>query len=205
MQPRPLKVFYNQQQVNNTNCYTYLGHTIEGTLNLNSDFESSYKRVATRLKLLSKLRGYLNQDSAMKIYVATIVPIMRYCLGLKLYLSTTQSSMLTSLERRASRIIGKKVNSIEHEMKKQALLMVWKCLNDIDICNDFKNYFERLNHNNITKNAENTLRLPKCRLEYLKRSFYFLGAKYFNDLPLEIRNETSFSRFNILINKFFKT
>ena len=66
-------------------------------------------------------------------------------------------------------------------------------------------YFERLNHNNNTRNAGNTLRLPKCRLEYLKRSFYFLGAKYFNDLPLEIRKETSFSKFNILINKYFKT
>ena len=34
MQPRPLNVQYNQQQVNNTNCYTYLGHKIEGTLTL---------------------------------------------------------------------------------------------------------------------------------------------------------------------------
>ena len=90
----------------------------------------------------------------MKIYVATIVPIMRHCLGVKLYLSTTQSSMLTSLEIRASQIICKKVNSIEHEMKKQTLLVVWKCLNDIDICNDFKNYFEGLNHNNKTINAD---------------------------------------------------
>ena len=48
-------------------------------------------------------------------------------------------------------------------MKKQALLMVWKCLNDIDIYNDFKNYFERLNHNNNARNTGNTLRLPKCR------------------------------------------
>ena len=32
--------------------------TIGGTLKLNSDFELSYKRVATRLKLFSNLRGY---------------------------------------------------------------------------------------------------------------------------------------------------
>ena len=80
---------------------------------------------------------------------------------------------MASLERRASRIIGTKVNSTEHEMKKQTLLMVWKCLNDGDICNDFKNYFEKLNHNKNTRNAGNILTLPKCRLEYFKRSFFF--------------------------------
>ena len=63
-------------------------------------------------------------------------------------------------------------------MKKQTLLMFWKCLNHIDICNDFKNYFKKLNHDNNTRNAGNTLRLPKCRLEYLKRSFYSLEYSY---------------------------
>ena len=56
-QPRPLNLLYNQQKVNNTNCYTYLGHRIESTLTLASDFEYAYKRVAARLKLLSKLRS----------------------------------------------------------------------------------------------------------------------------------------------------
>ena len=62
MQPQPLEVLCNRQQVSNINCYTYLGHTIEATLTLNSDFDSSYKRVTTRLKLLSKLRSFLNRD-----------------------------------------------------------------------------------------------------------------------------------------------
>ena len=53
------------------------------------------------------------------------------------------------------------VNSVECEMKKLALLMVWKCLNDEEIFNDFKNYFEKLNHNRNTRNAGNILKLPE--------------------------------------------
>ena len=56
--------------------------------------------------------------------------------------------------------------------------MVWKCLNDIDIYNDFKNYFERLNHNNNARNTGNTLIVISSSVETERRDY----SKRFNTL-----------------------
>ena len=48
------------------------------------------------------------------------------------------------------------------------------------MCSPFKNYLERLNHNAITRNNGKTLKLPKVKLDFARRSFYFLGASIFN-------------------------
>ena len=140
----------------------------------------------------------------MKINTSTIIPIITYSLGIKLFLTKTQSSMLLSLERRAQRIIGTNVNSIESMMKKHTVLLVFKCLNGNGFCNGFGNYFDKIEHGKNTRNAGKSLRLPKCSLEYSKRSFYFLEAKFFNELPIGIREEKNLSKFLVLINKYFK-
>ena len=203
-QLRPLNVFYNNQKVNNTNAYTYLGHQLDSTLTLNTDFDNAYKRSTTRLKLLAKIRNFLTQNAAMSIYMATILPILSYSLAIKLHLSTTQSQKLRSLENRASKIVGKKVKSAEKCMKLQTLSLMWKCLKKSDVLgNDFTDYFDEIRHNKNTRNVGLSLRLPKCKLEYSKKSFYFLGAKYFNELPLSIREENSFTKFYRSLNKFF--
>jgi len=197
-----LNVMYNLQTVNNTNSYTYLGHQLDSSLNLNTDFDTTYKRSISRLRLLSKLRSYLNQEAAMKIFISTILPILTYSLAVKLYLTRTQSMKLLSLENRATKIIGKKVKSIENIMKRQTVSFVWKCINN-ESCSNFNNYFEKINHGNHTRNNGRSLRLPKCKLEYSKRSFYFMGAKYFNDIPILLRNENDYFKFYCLLNKLF--
>ena len=39
------------------------------------------------------------------------------------------------------------------------------------------------------------LQIPKVRLEYAKRSFYFSGVKNWNDIPDNIRERDSIARF----------
>jgi len=113
---------YNLQIVNNTNSYIYLGHQLDSSLNLNTDFDVIYKRSASRFQLLSKLRSYLNQEAVMKIFISTILTILTYSLAVKLYLTRTQSMKLISLEKRATQIIGKKMKSIENIFYMKCLL-----------------------------------------------------------------------------------
>ena len=55
-----------------------------------------------------------------------------------------------------------------------------------------KDYFQRLHHNALnTRNIKKTVRLPKVKLDFARRSFYFLGASIFNLLPLSLRNINS--------------
>ena len=51
----------------------------------------------------------------------------------------------------------------------------------------FDNYFEFLNTTVNTRNKSILLRLPKLKLENGRRSTKYLGAKIFNELPIEVR------------------
>ena len=49
------------------------------------------------------------------------------------------------------------------------------------------------------------LQIPKVRLEYAKRSFYFSGVKNWNDIPGNIREEESLARFKKIFRSTFRT
>lgn len=159
-QPRPLQVKYRDLIINNTNSYTYLGHVLDNSLTLNEDFDASYKKCTKRVKLMTKLRSYLTQEAAMRIYVSTILPILTYTNMVKLHLTKTQSSKLTSLERRAERIVKQKVPTTENIIKKKMIIFVRRCLVG-DVCANFEGYFEMRSHKMNTRNN---------RFSYLLRS-----------------------------------
>ena len=74
--------------------------------------------------------------------------------------------------------------------KIRACKLVRKCI-DEDICDVFKDHFTIQNHGKGTRNAENSLKMTKIRTEYARKSFYYTGAKTYNELPLKIRKITN--------------
>ena len=48
------------------------------------------------------------------------------------------------------------------------------------------------------------LQIPKVRLEYAKRSFYFSGVKNWNDIPGNIREQESLARFKKRFRKYLQ-
>ena len=176
-----------------TSRYKYLGNTINPSLNFNDDFQVKYKKASGRLRLLAKVRPSLNQKSAEQIYGMMVTPLLTYCSLLNLKLTETQKKMLKSIEKRASRLVNKPVNSFETEIKK-CCLQVKKCL-DKNTCSPFKTYFQVNEHSMNTRNRNLLLKLPKVKLEFGKCSFKFMGAKLYNQLPISTREEISFSKF----------
>jgi hypothetical protein len=67
---------------------------VDSSLNLNSNFESYFKRAAGRLRLLEKLRIYLDLEAANAIYCSMIIPTLTYCGILHLQLTQTQLSSI---------------------------------------------------------------------------------------------------------------
>ena len=74
---------------------------------------------------MSKLRSHLTTLAAMKIFDIVIMLLLTYSSIVNLKLTETQSAKILSLECRASRIIGKKVKSIESIIKKRAINMAY--------------------------------------------------------------------------------
>ena len=67
----------------------------------------------------------------------------------------------------------------------------------------FKNYFELLDTTVNTRNKNILLRLPKLKLEYGPRSTKYLGAKIFNDLPVEFCKHCKAKIFNSILKNHF--
>ena len=99
-----LEVKFNNQYVNETKSYKYLGVELDHTLNFNSYFNKIYKKMTSRLRLLNKLRSNITASAAASIYNMVIVSIFSYCSMLKSTLTQTQVNRILSFERRAKEI-----------------------------------------------------------------------------------------------------
>ena len=53
------------------------------------------------------------------------------------------------------------------------------------------------------RNSGTTIALPKVKLDFARKSFYFLGASTFNSLPLKIKQTSSRELFREFLDQFF--
>ena len=200
-----LEIKYNEHIINVTTSYKYLGVKLDRTLTLNDHFDSTYKKSASRLFLLAKLRYQLTSKAAKTIYETMVLPVLTYCCLVCLYRTETQIKRLSSLENRAQKIINhsdEKILSILQYQQIRACKFVRSCL-DEEICDNFYGYFEKIESSRNTRNNRNSLKLPRVRTEFAKKSSYFMAAKIFNSLPLEIRKEGVREKFYSQVENFY--
>ena len=188
--------------MNNATTYKYLGNQLDRNLNLDENFEREYRKASGRLHLLTKLRCYLIALAAMKISDMVIMPLLTCSSIINLKLTKTQSDKLLSLECRASRIIGKKVKSIECIIKKRAINMAYKIVMNDNVCENFNDYFAINYHAKSTRNRNKLLKLLRVKLKFAKRSFKYMGAIFYNDLPINIRACKNDPNYRKLFNSY---
>ena len=99
--PNNLEIICNQQVINVTISYKYLGVELTSSLNLNSQFDRNHKKVSSRLKALHRLRKRLTNKSTKDVFSLMVLPTLQYCSLLKPSFSDTQVKKLRSLERRS--------------------------------------------------------------------------------------------------------
>ena len=105
-------------------------------------------KVASRLGLLSRLRGCLTTEAANKIYLSTVLPILSYCDTRFCPLESTNRMTLERLQRRAAKIVYGLKPGIATEtilvnlrwppltktMEKHCALLVNKCWSEKFLC-----------------------------------------------------------------------
>ena len=69
------EVKFNNQYINETKSYKYLGVEVDHILNLNSYLDKTYKKMTSRLRLLYKLRSNMTASAAASICNIVIVPL----------------------------------------------------------------------------------------------------------------------------------
>ena len=85
-------------EINSTNSYKYLGSVIDKSLTLSENFNCSYKKASSRLRLLSALRPNLDDKTSTIIYTTMVTPLPMFNSIINLNLTATQINRLTSLD-----------------------------------------------------------------------------------------------------------
>ena len=125
--------------------------------------------------------------------------------------SETRKRKIRDLEQRSHRTILPnptcltcvlRLPTVENTLMRKACNFVFDCLQG-NVCTPFKNYFNFLTHNRDTRNCRATVVLPKVKLEFARKSFYFSGANIFNSLPLKTRQTSSRVLFRQSLNELF--
>ena len=93
------------KEVNQVKSFKYLGVLLDECLSFNDHINYVRSKVASRLGLLSRLRGCLTTEAANKIYLSTVLPILSYCDTCFRPLGSTNRKTLERLQRRAARIV----------------------------------------------------------------------------------------------------
>ena len=106
-------------------------------------------------------------------YFFIIQPVFTLCGTLGLCWSRSRKSRIESIERRSQKVIGGnyQVQTVESLIKRQSCQLVFDCLQD-NVCTPFKGYFTKIEHNINTRNNGCSLKLPKAKLEFGRRSFF---------------------------------
>ena len=197
---RDLNLFCNGTKINSTQPYKYLGTILDQQLNLSANFDQKNKKASSKLDLLRKLQPLMTIKAAKAVYKCAIIPALICNCIVQLNLLRTHLKKLKSLEACASSILKSKLCDLKNEVDNHAVLLVRKCLTR-KMCSNFKVYFKINEHNLGTRKRNILLQIPKVKLEIAKNGFFFMGAKLYNLLPIDIRESTY--DFENKVNSFF--
>ena len=181
--------------------YKYLGFTLDSTLSFNYQVRSVSSMVSYKINLLAKIRKYLTDDVALKIYKSMILPYFDY--GDIVYDGASQgeTDKLQRLQNKGLKIcmgFNRRYDTDNlHVLTKMPKLKVRRNAH----LNNFM--YNRVKSNvgvdgrDIRTRAHDaplfTITVPK--LEAYKRSVQYAGASKWNELPANLRNIGSFSHF----------
>ena len=187
-----------------------LGVYIDDNLTWKCHVEHIRKKISRSLGVLRKIKQILGKAYLVKVYKAIIEPYFNYCCLVWDNLDQYLADKLQKLQNRAARIItGAPYRSIHtcdmfndlgwatlKDMRlQQKAIMMFKVVNGL-APSYLKNIF---NHDdeciyNLRRSNKN-LRIPKARTDYYRYSFAFTGAKLWNSLPDDLKEETSLHQF----------
>ena len=174
------------------------------------------KKISSTLSIIKKLKPILDQNCLCKIYKSTVEPYFNYCClvwdGFDDYLAET----LQKLQNRAARIItGAPYTNVrtteifkqlgwkklDESRQEQKAIMMFKIVNGLTPPYLKEMFKDDIGSQYYSLRQSNTLQIPKVRTDIYRNSFAYTGAKLWNSLPKDLKEEPSISKFKKRIKR----
>ena len=194
----------NNEVIKRADKTKYLGINIDESLNWKVQYKAIKNKLKGGLSSLRKLKNILPQRKLDQVYKALFESHLRYGNIVWSALSNTKLSQLQRLQTRAKKLIANakykdgwtcKWLNVKSLISFDQGVMTYKILHDLCPENLRHKFTERSMISEYRTRNSGDLQIPKVRLEYAKRSFYFSGVKNWNDIPDNIRERESIARF----------
>ena len=137
-----------------------------------------------------------------------IMPVFTYCSSITLGWSKTKRKIIRNIEQCSFNVITKscpkidlRIPSVEGMVKTKVCSFIFDCLHN-NVC-DIYEVFERMEHVHNTRNNHVSVKLPKIRTEFGRKSFNVLAVKTFNELLLLAKNFDSRILFRTFLDEYF--
>ena len=203
----------NNVNIEHVDSYKYLGLHIDNHLNWELHVDYICKKVRQRLGVLKRVRDCLNDETALKLYNALIMPIIDYCDVTYSLCSAKSTKKLDRLMAKGGKILlklpydtqsRKVLNNLKWMYFKERsyfhrCVQMYKCVNTM--CPEYLSCkFKNISHYNTRQ--VNNLNTIKCKTSMGQRSFTYSGAHAWNDLPGAIKLSPSISVFKDSVIKY---
>ena len=207
------RILINGKTLGKVAQYEYLGMIIEHKLNMDKQIDSMYKKANKKLGILAKIRMFITNKTAIRIYKTMIRPHLEYVDFIVESGSKTLVSKLDRLQDRALRRIeyckkpenrkGYPVLQKEYHIeclsiRRECNLLGHMFLQSKDEINIVNSKCDRI----LRSNRKKMLKYDFSNLTKLHNSPYYRGVKVWNKLPHELQSCKSKTEFKKLVKNY---
>lgn len=208
----------NGAKIEKTDQIKYLGVIIDDQLNFKENNLYISKKVAKKIGFFARIAKNMTTSAKINVYKSIIAPHFDYCSSLLFVADGEDSNMFQKLQNRAMRVVlgcnkytsiafmtdALQWQTVKQRVVSRTMQFVFKVKNDM--LPRYLTEFLRYNSDIHTypSRRKDDFRIPQANKSSTRRNVFYAGLKFFNEMPEEIKIETSFAKFKKLVNKYVK-
>ena len=198
---RNVRITINSEPIQNVPSFKYLGILLDSTLNYNQHIASVVRTVLHKVSLLSKVKRYLRDESALQIFKSMILPYIDYADVVFANSNVSDIEKLQRLQNRCLKICTGRNRLFDTDLlHKSTNVPFLKDRRRAHVRNFMYNRLGRrelINTKEIRTRAHDAplfnVSIPRC--EAYKRSVGYFGSVEWNNLPVATRNMNPYLAF----------
>ena len=198
---KKVKIYMNGDKLQQVPSFKYLGVVLDPPLNFNHHITSVVRTILHKMTLLSKMKKYLRNDTALLVYKTMLLPYFDY--GDVIYCKSANRDLdkLQRLQNRCLKICMRQERNFStdraHKLASTPFLVDRRKAHVLNFMYVRKGKRHLLNTREIRTRAHDAplfnVTIPRC--EAYKRSVGYFGAVEWNNLSPEERNIDLFLAF----------
>jgi hypothetical protein len=200
-------IIIEKDKLNQVNSTKFLGLEVDDKLSWDLHIKSLEKKIHSGIFMLKRMASLCNRSVLKMIYHAHIHSHISY--GLCVYGGTTNYNLhkILLLQKRAIRIILnlKWDDHVREHFRNLEIFTVYDqyiydCI--LYIKNNFNNLELRSEFHSYNTRNKNNINIQKHKLSFFTKKTTYMGTKFYNLLPIEIKDENDFFKFKKKLKTF---